>query len=194
MLKELEIDPNPVEHDRGGEEYASMAALDEPAPDWAALVAMMVLADGALSTMLETFSSGTFSQARTRVPKMLAEETFHESLGSAWYRRLADTTGEARALLTEATERMLPGVLAWVGADDAAAQSVAETGVIAAASDRLSAFRDRVRPLTGLVGVDVDEVAPSSDWDESRGRTAGRPTEESVERARGDRNRVLLVE
>ena len=42
--------------------------------------------------------------------------------------------------------------------------------------------------------MNVDAVHAATDWDEARGRTGGRPDEEACERARGDRNRALLVE
>lgn len=194
MLKDLDKDPVPYEHDRASEAYASVSVLDEEMPDWAALVAAMTLADGALSTVLRSFSEGTFETARSRVPKMLAEEEFHSSLGAAWYRRLADTDGEARELLTAATKSMLPSLLAWVGADDGAAHAMVDAGVIAPAAERLATYRDAMRDLVALVGVDVDAVEPASEWDPTRGRAPGQPAEESVERARGDRNRALFVE
>jgi 1,2-phenylacetyl-CoA epoxidase catalytic subunit len=125
---------------------------------------------------------------------MLAEEEYHASLGAAWYRRLAGTEGEARQLVTSASEAMLPGLLAWVGADDEAARHMVDVGVITSAEDRLSAFRDHVRDFLALVGIDIDAVEAATDWDEARGRTKGRPAEEACERARGDRNRALLVE
>lgn len=194
MLKKLDVDTTAIEHDRSAGEYASIDALDEQQPDWAGLVAVMALADGALSAMLRSFAGGTFKLARTRVPKMLVEEQYHASLGSAWYRRLAATEGEARELLTAATEAMLPGLLAWVGADDEAARDLADAGVIGPSAERLSDYKDTVRELVALVGIDIDDVEPSTDWDESRGRASGQPAEEACERARGDRNRALLVE
>jgi len=194
MLKELGKDPVPVEHDRPASAYASVAALDAEMPDWAALVAAMVLVDGAITAMLRSFSVGTFDPARSRVPKMLAEEQFHSSLGAAWYRRLADTDGEARNLLLTATNAMLPGLVAWVGADDAAARLLVEAGVLGPAEGRLADFRDSIRGLVSLVGVDVDSVPPETEWDEARWRTVGHPDEEAIERVRGDRNRALFVE
>ena len=194
MLKTLDVDPDAVEHDRATSEYASIAALDEEAPDWATLVAMMTLADRAIAIMLESFSGGTFEQAGSRVPKMLAEEAFHASLGAAWYRRLAGTEGEARALLTRATASMLPGLVAWVGADDAPMRRMVDAGVVGPAEERLAAFRDAVRDLARLVDVDVDAVEAAGDWDATRGRTGGQPSEEAAARARGDLNRALFVE
>ncbi|MDX1646900.1 MAG: Phenylacetic acid catabolic protein, partial [Longimicrobiales bacterium] len=185
MLKELDVDPIPVEHDRPPAQYASVGALDEELPDWAALVAAICLVDVGISTVLESFAQGTFESARSRVPKMLAEEEFHVSLGAAWYKRLAGSEGEARRLLTDATEAMLPEVLAWVGAEDERSRAMADAGVVAPGSELARAYRDRIRELVALVGVDVDEVRASRSWDPSRGRTEGQPDEDAVERARG---------
>ena len=194
MLKTLDIDPGPFEYERTGDKFASVSALDREPLDWAAVVALMVLADGALSTMLRSVAQGTLEQARRRVPKMLAEEQYHASMGAAWYRRLAASGSESRRLLAAETEEMLPGLVSWVGADDAAARSMIALGVLGSSEDRLKAFRGEVREFVALVGVDIDTVLETSDWDEVRGRAAGRPDEEACQRARGDRNRALLVE
>lgn len=194
MFKGLGKDPVPMEHDRPASEYASVAALDEELPDWAAVVAAMVLVDGGISSVLRSFASGAFEPARNRVPKMLAEEEFHVSLGAAWYKRLAAAGGEAKDLLTAATHSMLPTMVAWVGADDAGSRALVEAGVLEGRESRLAAFADRVGELTRLVGVDIDSVEASADWDETRGRTTGQPNDGAIERARGDRNRALFVE
>lgn len=195
MLKDLGDDPSAVEHARPDEAYASVDALDASFPDWAAVVAGMVLVDGALSVALEAFSRGTFEPATTRVPKMLAEEEFHQSLAVAWYRRLATSASdEAKALLRAATEAMLPSTLAWIGADDDASVSLAAAGVTDSAAALVAAYRDRVRALVAEVGVDVDAIAAANEWDAMRGRGPGHPDADAGERARGDRNRMLLVE
>ena len=194
MLKNLGIDPVAVEHERPGAEYASIGSLDEPMPDWAALVVAMVLVDGALTVLLRSFAEGSYEPARNRVPKMLAEEEFHASLGAAWFKRLAASTDEARELLVAATDAMLPATLAWVGASDEAAVAMVAAGVIGSAGDRVAAFSDGLHDLIGLAGVDIDRAEPAPEWDPVRGRTPGRPAEESVVRARGDKNRALFVE
>lgn len=194
MLKDMGIDPGPVEHDRQAAEYSSIGSLDEEMPDWAALVAAMVLVDGALSAVLSSFATGSFESAQGRVPKMLSEEEFHSSLGAAWYRRLAEAGGEAKELLTAATKSILPPTLAWVGAADDSTRRMVAAGVIAPAEDRLATFRDAAREFTALVGIDIDTVDATAEWDGSRGRTPGHPSEEAVQRARGDLNRALFVE
>ena len=194
MLKAFDVDPKSVEHDRAPDAYRSVATLDTAFPDWAAVVAAIVLTDGAISVMLRAFSEGRYQPARSRVPKMLAEEEFHSSLGAAWFKRLAVSEGDARRLLAEACAATLPALLAWVGTADDADRALAEAGVIASAAERRAAFEEAVTPLLALVDIDPAAVEAATDWDEERGRTAGHPEEEAVERARGDRNRALFVE
>lgn len=193
MLKELDIDPVTVEHDRPAAEYASVGSLDAEMPDWAAVVAAIAVVDAALTTVLGSFAEGVFEQATTRVPKMLAEEEFHASLGAAWLKRLAGSS-EGAELLVAALRAQLPPTLAWVGADDAPMRRMVDAGVIGSAETRLGAYRDGLRDLLSVAGVDIDAVEPEGSWDEARGRTDGHPDEEAAERARGDRNRALFVE
>lgn len=195
MLKDLGEDPTPVEHDRADAEYANMSALDEPFPDWAAVVAAMVVIDPAITVALGSFAEGTFEAATSRCPKMLAEEEFHRALGDAWYRRLAASdSDEARSLLDAATRSMLPVAMAWVGADDEALRSLEAAGIVGSAATRRSTYRDAVRDVLALAGVDVDAVDLPEGWDADRGRGPGHPTDDAGERARGDRNRALFVE
>ncbi len=194
MLKELGEDPVAAEHERPDAAYASIDALDVAFPDWAAVVAGMVVVDRALDVALEAFSRGRFDPARNRVPKMLSEEEFHRSLGDAWYRRLAAASDEATGLLRGATLSMLPPTLAWLTAGDEAGRAVEAAGITAPGQELVATFRDATRELLALVGVDVDGVAPAEEWDPLRGRGPGHPDPDALERARGDRNRVLFVE
>lgn len=195
MLKELDVDPDAIEHERPAEDYRNLSSLDSEFPDWAATVAAIVIADGALRTAIGAFAEGTFEPAQSRCTKMISEEAFHTSLGDAWYRRLAASSDEARALLRAATDRFLPEALAWLGADDAPTALLVEAGVTEPGAKLVPLFQDAVRDMLALGGVDVDTVQPASvDWDEKRGRGPGHPDDDTVERARGDRNRALLVE
>jgi phenylacetate-CoA oxygenase PaaI subunit len=193
MLKDLGIDPGPVERDRPAEQYARLEALDEPVPDWAALVAVMVAVDTALSAALDAFARGCYEPARSRVPKMLMEEEFHRDLGLAWFRRLAAGSEEATRRLAESLEAVLPRTLAWLDPDDEPHRTLVGAGMVAeGAKDRYLAQYGAV--FEG-VGVRLDAVAPErGGWDVARSRGPGRPAAEVVEQARGDRNRALLVE
>lgn len=195
MLKELDQDPRAVEHDRPSEAYASVDVLDRPFDTWAEFVTAAVLVDGALTTALEGFGAGSFELASSRVPKMLAEEEFHADFSHAWYRRLAKGTEEARSALSEATRAFLPRVLAWLAPSDDAHRKLAKAGITESADVLRSRFINRIQPILETVGIDAASIQPDSDgWDEARGRGPGHPDEESVERARGDRNRALFVE
>ena len=194
MLKECDLDPGVVEHERAAQEYTSVGVLDEPFADWAAVVAGMVLVDGAISVALRAFAEGRCEAAGARVPKMLAEEEFHASLGAAWYRRLTESGGEALDRLQHATNSMLPPLMGWLGVDDDAAKTLVAEGITAPGAELVASFRDGVRALLAAAGVDVDAVTPAGEIDPARGRGPGHPDADSIERARGDRNRALLVE
>jgi 1,2-phenylacetyl-CoA epoxidase catalytic subunit len=193
MLKDLDADPTPVERERPAEAYASVDPLDRKLPDWAAVVATMVGVDAALSAALECFAAGEFEPARSRVPKMLMEETFHWDLGCAWFRRLAAGSEAARRRLAESLVAQLPRTLAWLEPRDQPFEELTRAGVVTAgATER---FWSRTGPLFEAVGVAAGTVAPEAEgWDLARGRGPGHPDEDAVERARGDLNRALLVE
>lgn len=193
MLKDLGEDPSAVEHDRVAAKYANAPALDAPFSDWAGFVAAMVVVDGALTLALEGFAEGGFEPARSRIPKMLAEEEFHRDMGLAWLRRLLGGTDEARTRIREAVNAALPGTLAWMAPEDAPYAALVEAGLVAPRE----ALLERFESLYGetLKGAGAGSLEPDfTGWDPARGRGPGEPAEEVVERARGDRNRALLVE
>lgn len=195
MLKRLGFDPFEVEHERPADRYYSAPALDRPFADWAHFVAAVVVVDGALSVALESFADGKFALARSRVPKMLAEEEYHRRFGTAWFSRLAAAGGEGAARLRDAAGAMLPTTLAWLLPADEIHDTLVADGHVWP-EDRV---RDRCRRRLGdtlaAAGIDLDAVEPARDgWDPERRRGPGAPGEEAVERARGDLNRDLFVE
>lgn len=195
MLKPLGHDPALIEHERPAEDYANPDALDHDFTDWAGVVAAILLMDGALSVAIQGFSEGSFELARTRGPKMMAEETFHHDMGMAWFRRFSKGNDEARDRLRAAAESELPRIIAWLDPQDAPARSLVDAGLMLEGTELVKRYQAKVGDLVGLVGVDLASIqADRSDWDERRGRGSGAPTEDAVERARGDRNRMLLVE
>jgi phenylacetate-CoA oxygenase PaaI subunit len=195
LLKDLDEDPVALEHERPAGAYASIDVLDEPLEDWAAVVAVMVVVDGALTVALESLAGGTYAPAGARIPKMVAEEAFHRDLGRAWLRRLSAGNDEARDRLRAALTFLLPPTLAWLAVDDEPARALSDAGLLGPAAARLDAFQTRHRALLAEAGVALDGVTPSTaTWDVERGRGPGQPDDEAVERARGDRNRALFVE
>ena len=195
MLKDFGIDPVPVEHERARGEYASVDALDRPFQDWAGFVAASVIVDGALSVALEGFSRGGYELARSRIPKMLAEEEFHWDMGKAWFHRLSEGSDEGRERLAAAAERFLPRTLAWVAPADESHALLARLGFTEAAPALRTRFDERCGAVLGRLGIEAAAVpARREGWDSTRGRGTGGPDDEAVARARGDLNRALFVE
>lgn len=195
MLRDVGLDPTAVEHQRRDDEYCSMDSLDHPFPDWAAFVVAVVLLDGALAVALEALEEGSYAPARGRIGKMLEEEAFHRDLGVAWFRRIAGGNQEAREALREAAHHMIAPAIACLAPDDRAGKAMATAGILPDAALLRSRYSERVAPLLELVGVQLPSEVPLPDgWDPLRGRGAGHPDSEALERARGDRNRQLFVE
>ena len=193
MLKEVGEEPEELERERSASEYANIGGLDKTMSEWPELVATMVVTDTALTTALAGFADGNFELAASRVPKMLAEEQFHLPLGVAWYRRLARTRSEARDLLARASRHQLRVALAWLGTDDTHRRRVVDAGLTSSRMEQIAAFRVAVGPVLDEAGIDAAKAVAARDWDPTRGRGYGQPEGEAVERARGDRNRLLFV-
>ena len=195
MLKRLGFDPFEVEHTRPADRYYSAPALDRPFTDWADFVAAVVVVDGALSVALESFADGGFALARTRVPKMLAEEEVHRRFGAAWFGRLASAGGEGAARLRDSALATLPTTLAWLVPGDDTYDLLVDGGHVWPTHRVLDRCGHRLGRTLATAGIDLDAVEPVRDgWDPERRRGPGAPGEEAVERARGDRNRDLFVE
>lgn len=194
MLKDVGEDPGAVERERPAGAYCNPPALDGSFADWCAYVVANVVVDGALSVALQGFAEGAYEVARSRIPKMLAEEEFHRSHGVAWLRRLAGGRAAARARLREECERVLASTLAWLDPADGPADLLAAEPLAVPGAMLRERFVADLAPVLALVDVDAAAVAPDREgWDEVRGRGRGEPDEDSVRRARGDKNRALFV-
>lgn len=196
LLKGFDDDVDALEHGRQPEAYRNMAVLDRPAPGWPDTVALMTLADGALSMQFEALRDSSYDPLRQRVEKLLEEEKFHAAHGAAWFRRLAGGTDESEAALREAVEAALPVVLDWFGPDSDRARELTASGVVTAAGPALrDRFLDRVEHLLERVGVGRPEPREPERFNEARRRSgAGGPDAETIRRIRGDHNRAFLLD
>ncbi|MCE2397738.1 MAG: phenylacetate-CoA oxygenase subunit PaaI [Gemmatimonadetes bacterium] len=195
MLKEQGFDPFEVEHTRPADRYYSSPALDGPFGDWADFVAGVVVVDGALSIALESLADGGFALARSRIPKMLAEERYHDRFGAGWFGCLTDAGGEAASRVEEAVRSMLPSTLAWLLPDDEPYDELVDGGFAWPSGRVRGLATDRLGTVLARSGIALADVEPDrAGWDPERRRGLGAPGEEAIERARGDRNRDLFVE
>jgi len=196
LLKEFDEDVGRIEHEREPGEYASMDVLDEEPPAWPDLVALNVLADGALSTQFEALRQSSHVPLRQRVAKLLDEERFHAAHGAAWFRRLARGGDTSRGALTTAVRRILPDVIRWFGPDSERSRLLRAEDVVDASGFALrDRFFEGVAPLLGEIGVDANVDTAYDGFDEARRRAnpAG-PDAAVIARVRGDKNRVFLLD
>lgn len=195
MLKDLDLDPTKAEQDREAARYQSVDGLDREFADWAEVVAANVVIDAGIAAALRGFANGGFETAQTRVPKMLAEEAFHQDFGSAWVRKAAEASGQAKEAVRAAALGFLPRTLAWMDPADDAYAVLVRAGLTESGDQIRARYEAWAGDVLEVLGIDVATVEPDrSDYDPNRRRGPGHPDEEAVERARGDRNRALFVE
>ncbi len=199
LLKDFGDDVDQVEHGREAEAYCSMAALDRAPTDWAGLIALNVLCDGALTIQLEALRASGYVPLRQRVGKLLEEEAFHAAHGAAWWRRFASASDVSRAALRAAVQARAGDVLAWFGPDGPHARGLLGASIADGAGSTLrERFVERIAPLVAAAGLGdlFTDIEPSFDgFDEVRRRTPGSaPDEATIRRIRGDRNRAFLMD
>lgn len=198
LLKDFGDDPGELEHGRQPTQYRNIETLDAGAEDWPALIALNSLVDTALSVQFEALGACCYPPLRQRVEKLLEEERFHAAHGSAWLRRLAVAGERASARMRAAAEAVLPATLRWFGPDSSRAERMVEAAAAdATGSDLRARYVHRVAPLLEDLDIAVAERATPDfdDFDEGTRRASnGGPDVATIERIRGDRNRVFLMD
>src|SRR5687768_10216591 len=117
LLKEFGDDPDQLEHGREAGDYRNIELLDEAPETWIDLVVINALVDAAVSIQLEALRASSHAPLRQRVGKILDEEEFHAQHGAAWMKRITTASPEARDLVRQSLDRVLPVVLRWFGPD-----------------------------------------------------------------------------
>jgi ring-1,2-phenylacetyl-CoA epoxidase subunit PaaC len=208
LLGDLGEDPKTLEHERTGAEYRSMPVLDRRFESWSDVIATGLLLDTALSVQYGALLESRYAPVHNRVQKLLDEERFHFQYAAGWARRIA-AVPELRPQLAAALGRCLPEALRWLGRDDdAATRRLGEEGIV---REEPSALRmrllARVGPVMSETGL-ADELGVIQDggewtfgqqldwtgWDGATRRGEGSLDEETASRARGDKNRALLMD
>ena len=208
LLGDFGDDPKALEHERTAAEYRSHPALDQGFDTWADFIACMLLVDTALAAQYGALVGSRYAPAHNRVQKMLDEERFHFQYAAGWTRKIA-TVPELREELAASLARYLAPTLQWLGGDGAPGmRRLHEEGLVTADA---AAVRGRVLAKVGpvLAAAALAErlgVAQEGDawtytgalswegWDEGTRRAGGSLDEQTAARARGDRNRALLMD
>jgi len=208
LLSDLGDDPKVLEHERPGAEYRSNPALDAGFGSWSDMIACNLLIDGALSAQYGALAESRYAPVRTRVQKLLDEERFHFQYAAGWARRIAGVE-QLRGELFASFERYLVEAVRWLGRDeDAGVRRLVEEGVVREGPSAVRArFLGRVGPVLEEIGMaEALGVSRGADgwsyareldwdgWDESTRRRGGGLDEETAARARGDRNRAMLLD
>jgi phenylacetate-CoA oxygenase PaaI subunit len=208
LLGDLGEDPKALEHERTGVEYHSMPALDRRFESWSEMIAAGLLLDTALSVQYAALLDSRYAPVHNRVQKLLDEERFHFQYAAGWARRIASVP-ELRQELADALGRCLPQGLRWLGQDDdRATQRLVQEGVVREDPSALRLrFLARVGPVLNEIGMaeDLGIVQMGGDstwgrqldwngWDSATRRAGGALDEETASRARGDKNRALLMD
>ncbi|HEX8243146.1 MAG TPA: Phenylacetic acid catabolic protein [Longimicrobium sp.] len=206
LLGDFGDDPKALEHERGAAEYRSIGTLDADLDGWSGMIAAALLIDTALGTQYAALLDSRYTPVHNRVQKLLDEEKFHFQYAAGWARRIAQVP-ELRGGLAQALGRALPHALRWLGRDEAARRLV-EEGIVREGPSALRArFLARVGPVLEEIGAaeglgirrgeDGWTHAGALDWagwDDATRRAGGSLDEETAARARGDKNRALLMD
>lgn len=209
LLGEFGEDPKNLEHERDADAYHTMEALDSRFTSWAEMIAASLLLDTALTVQYGALLHSSYSAVHNRVQKLLDEEVFHFQYASGWVEKLGAAPG-ARAELVAAMSRLLPMALRWLGRpDDPGLRRLEAEELVREGPDALRLrYLARVGPVLHRAGIADDlGLSPAgagwdhggeidwTGWDDRRRRaSAGGPDADTLARARGDKNRAMLLD
>jgi phenylacetate-CoA oxygenase PaaI subunit len=210
LLSDFGDDPKgALEHERPAAEYRSMGALDRQFGSWSETVAAGLVLDTALTVQYGALLDSRYTPVHNRVQKMLDEERFHFQYSAGWTRRIARVS-EVRGEFVAALGGYLPEALRWFGRDEAEpTQLLVSEGVVSQGPSALRAsFLRRIAPVLAEVGLAEslgltkrdggdwmsDAKLPWNGWNDATRRASGMLDEETAARARGDKNRAMLLD
>lgn len=145
---------------------SAMAALDEKFRTWSDFVAANVLADTALTTLLEAAVDSPYEPLRQRARKIVQEEQAHWVHAEGWVRRLA---GGEQERLGASLETVWDDAFCWFGqSGDPMLGTLRGAGLIAGEPDGLrERLRGRVAPVLEAGGLAelLERALPWDRWD-----------------------------
>lgn len=169
LLGELrDEDPDVLAYDREVEALSHCRLLDHPRTDWAFSIARRWLYDEADAVRLEALAGSAYAPLSDLVSKIRREEVYHRMHASAWLRRLASDTGEARERLDTAWLALLPDA-ATVFTPLAGEERLVAAGVMGAPNGILEA---RWRQAIGGTCRELGLPVPGPAADPASGRSS----------------------
>ncbi|HEV7662097.1 MAG TPA: Phenylacetic acid catabolic protein [Chloroflexota bacterium] len=158
-------DLSPME-EKGWQQRATsaMRVLGERFDTWADFLAVNIVVDTALTTLLESAVDSPYEPLRQRARKIQQEEAAHWVHGLGWLRRLPPTD------LAPALARVWDDAFTWFGQpDDPVVAPLHRAGLLAADSQALrQALGERLAPplrAAGLLEALAQRPLPWSSWD-----------------------------
>lgn len=208
LLGDFGSEPKALEHERPAAEYRSAGPLDRAFGSWSETVAAGLLLDTAFSVQYGALVESRYTPVHNRVQKLLDEERFHFQYAAGWARRIA-AVEELRAELAAALKALLPEALRWLGREEAeGTRRLVAEGIVREGPDALrERLLARVAPILAEVGLAEEAGLAERDgawryagalewsgWDDATRRAGGSLDEETAARARGDKNRAMLLD
>lgn len=143
-----------------------VAALDEPFPSWAHVVAALLAVDGALNTLLLSLRGSAHDQLARRVARMLEEERFQRAFAEGRVRELC-AFRHGTALLQACISTVLPEMLCWFGPPrEAGVAALAAAGLLDGDGDRWrQSYLDRVGPVLVESGLHLPARRGGTTWE-----------------------------
>ncbi len=198
-----------LEHGRPAADYRSMGPLDRTFGSWSEMIAAGLLLDTALTVQYGALLDSRYTPLHNRVQKLLDEERFHFQYAAGWTRRIAGVS-RVRGELSAALGGFRGGGLRWLGNDDSeSTRLLVREGIVSQGPSELRArFLRRVAPvladvgLAGSLGMEqrdggewrCDATLSWNGWNDATRRASGVLDEETAARARGDKNRAMLLD
>jgi 1,2-phenylacetyl-CoA epoxidase catalytic subunit len=144
-----------------------MRCLDQHFGGWLDFVAVNVVVDTALTTVLSAAVDSPYEPLRQRARKIVQEEAAHWVHGAGWLRRLAREGGQAG--LVRAMDHVWPDAMTWFGqADDPTLAPLVTAGLLTEGPEALRGrFTARLSPLLDQAGLSsvMQRASPWDRWD-----------------------------
>jgi phenylacetate-CoA oxygenase PaaI subunit len=144
---------------------SAMACLDQKFESWHDFIAVNLLVDTALTTLLESATDSAYEPLRQRARKIVQEEAAHWEHATGWAQRLA-ADQRSRATLMSSLQALWDDAFTWFGQqDDPATETLRSAGLIASDPDECrNLLRARLSPVLTEIGLGELLARPMLPW------------------------------